>query len=338
MKIGRLFFGIIISAFAVFLFPSPAYATSAQSPAPEWNIKIEYRYTEGEENKVNVPGNIERLGRGYHLIDRQAPVLEANLPVQRTYTWHIEGVMTDKEIKDLEDRDGVKLTAVSVPVGKLVDKTEKLRDLPTNDVDALPYTKVFQVASATTPGGLTQENLACAAVRFKVQEYDEWNLPKYYEAEIVYRGLETVMEDGYYKVDQVYTNSEDMDEVAQYVVVATYAPDQPPAAAGQAAAGGAGGTGGAGAGEGENGAAADGGGAIIPPIDEAAISTIGEEETPLTNTVSPTVNRGLSSMLPLLIGLALACCIAAILLYEYKKRKERKARRRARMTYSRNMS
>ena len=319
MKIGRLFFGIIIAAFAVLFFPYPAYATAAPDPVPEWNIRIEYRYTEGEESKVNIPNNIVRLGRGYHLVERQAPVLETQLPALRTYTWHIEGVLSEKEIKELEEMDGVKLTAVEVPVGKLVDKTEILKDLPTNDVDALPYTKVFQVASATSPGGLNEENLACAAVRFEVQEYDEWDLPKYYEAEIVYRGLETVMETGYYKVDQVYTSSEDLDDVAQYVIVATYAPDQLPPAFSGTNTGGSGG-------ESESGAATDGG-AITPPIDETPANISGED-TPLAGPVSAPEKPGLLSMLPLLIGIILACCIIALLLLEHKRREERRRARR----------
>ena len=326
MKIGRLFFGIIIAAFAVLFFPYPAYATAAPDPVPEWNIRIEYRYTEGEESKVNIPNNIVRLGRGYHLVERQAPVLETQLPALRTYTWHIEGVLSEKEIKELEEMDGVKLTAVEVPVGKLVDKTEILKDLPTNDVDALPYTKVFQVASATSPGGLNEENLACAAVRFEVQEYDEWDLPKYYEAEIVYRGLETVMEAGYYRVDQVYSSTEDLDDVNQYVIVAIYAPDQMPAAFGGTDTGGAGG----GAGD---GAGTDGEGAITPPIDEMP-AVIDGTETPLAGPEISAEKPGLSSILPLLIGIILACCIAVMLLLEYKKRKERKMRRKTRMSFS----
>ena len=327
MKYGRLIFGIIISAFAVLFFPYPAYATAAPDSVPEWNIRIEFRYTEGQESKVNIPNNIVRLGRGYHLIDRQPPVLEKTLPAERTYTWHIEGVLTEKEIKDLEEADGVKLKAVSVPVGKLVDKTETLKDLPTNDVDALPYTKEFKVASATSPGGLTSENLKCAAVRFEVQEYDEWDLPKYYEAEIVYRGLETVMEEGYYKVDQVYTSTEDLDDVAQYVIVATYAPDQLPAAFGGTGTSGAGGGGGGG-----DGSGTDGEGAITPPIDEMPAAIDGSE-TPLAGPESSPAKPGISSILPLLIGIILACGIAAMLILEYRKRKLKNARRITRMSF-----
>jgi hypothetical protein len=262
--------------------------------------------------------------------------LETTLPVQRTYTWHIEGVLTEDEIKDFENKEGVKLTAVSVPVGKLVDKTEILRDLPSNDVDALPNIKTFHVASAASPGGLTAENLACAAVRFKVQEYDEWNLPKYYEAEIVYRGLETVMEDGYYKVDQVYTNTEELDEVAQFVIVATYAPDQIPAAVSQNGAGGSGGGAGGESTGGGDGSLTDagGGGAIAPPIDEVGPTVLDDNELPLAGGVPVSAKNKLSSMLPLLIGIALACCIAFMLWMEYVKRKERIARRKARMTHS----
>jgi hypothetical protein len=121
------------------------------------------------------------------------------------------------------------------------------------------------------------------------------------------------------------------------VIVATYAPDQTPSAASQSGSGG-GGAGGSGSGGSEGGDTTDAGveGAITPPIDieDAGPVVLSDEELPLAGSSYTPEKRGISSMIPMLIGIILACCIAAMLLVEYKKRKERRARRRARVTYS----
>jgi len=245
------------------IMPETLFAQSAQGPdpGPEWNIKIEFRYTKGQESKLNIPNSITMYGRNYHLISKTDPVLEKKLPATRTYTWLIDGVVTEADKHLVEGIDNVELTPANVGVGRVVDRHETIDKLPTNDVEAIPTAKTY-------PDG----EFARAAVRFDIEAYDAFDLPVTYTAEVVYRGIEIFIGTGY-EVKASYTTMEDLDGVPQYVIVATYAPD------GLVPLSETGGTSGQG-GESESAALITESEAIEPPIDQAAAS-IEDDSIPL---------------------------------------------------------
>ena len=302
----------IAIALALLLLPTAAYAQSPPDPGQDWNIKIEYRYTEGEEDKLNIPTAISKYGRNYRLVDKQPAVLEKLLPAERTYTWHIDGILTEEEKKSFEDIEGLVLTPINLAVSEQKDINETLNDLVSNDVDALPQTK---------------DGLSRAAVTFEVQENDEWGLPKFYTAEVLYRGIETVTKPGYYEVNSKYSTTENLDDVPLYVVVATYAPTQTPQIVGQT-----GSTGGAGSGA-DGGASAEDGGAIVPPVD-LADETIAEQDVPLSaipaGSVGGTETSKFSTLVPMILAVLFMLVSALILYREHLRKKSHEARREAR--------
>jgi len=214
MKRVKILYLMIIALVALML-PEAVFAQNAPAndPGPEWNITIEFRYTKGQEGSLNVPNSIARYGRTYHLISKTDPVLEKKLPATREYTWLIDGTISEAEKSQIEGLENLELTPTSVAIGRVVDKHLTEGGYPTNDVEDIDYTRVID--------GVQYNR---AAVRFEVEEYDDYDLPLSYEAEIVFRGIEKYMGPGYI-VKAVYTTTEDLDDVEQYVVVATYAPD-----------------------------------------------------------------------------------------------------------------
>ena len=234
---------IVLIALIALILPGTVFAQSApdRDPGPAWNIKIEFRYTKGEESKLNIPNSIARYGRAYHLVSVSDPVLEKTLPATRTYTWFIDGTISQDELHLLQGLEGYELTETEVEIGRVIDKTHVMEGLATNDVEALPATRSY-------PEG----TFSRAAVRFDIEGYDDFDLPLSYEAEIIYRGIEIYKGPGY-EVTATYTTVEDLKGVPQYVVVATYAPDDlvlPAAATG-------------GTGEGDGNILAP----LVPPID-----------------------------------------------------------------------
>jgi hypothetical protein len=339
MKGVRILF-IAAIASATILFPGVGFAQSAPDPGPEWNIRIEYRYTEGEEKKLNVADKVVRYGRNYHLIDRQPAVLESTLPAKRVYTWYIEGYIKEEEKARFEDEYGVVLKPVKLEMEHLVDKTIVFNSLKTNDVDsdAIPRTYDFEIKDAPSEGETVSAVLTRAGVHFEVEKYeggDSENLPELYKAEVVYRGLVTYLESGYYEAKATYTTTEDLDGVKQYVVVATYAPDAAPGAINSGGgAGGSGSTGGAGDAQ-EPGSAE--GGAIIPPIDmpqsgeggDGGGTIISDNAVPQSSGKNSPAS-GFWNLIPVFIAIALAACCGLLIYQNHKRAMERKARREAR--------
>ena len=214
MKKLRVFFIALIVLLA--MIPTEAlFAQSAQNTdsGSEWNIKIEFRYTKGEESKLNIPGTIAKYGRTYHLVSRTDPILEKTLPASREYVWQIDGTITESERQLLEGTEGVKLTPTTIKIGRVIDKHETMEGLQTNDVEAIPLKRTY-----------SEGDFYRAAVRFDATSYDEFGLPVSFTAEVVYRGYEIFNGPGY-NVSVTYTKEEELDGVPQYVVVATYAPD-----------------------------------------------------------------------------------------------------------------
>ena len=204
---------VILIALVALIVPDVVFAQSATDPGPQYNIQIEYRYTKGEESKLNIPDSISRYGRTYHLVSKAAPVLEKKLPATRVYTWYVDGTITQDEMGLVDGMKDVNLTPTTVTAERVVDETAYVTGLATNDVEALPLTKTY-------PEGV----LTRAAVRFDVETQDDFGLPTTYKAEIIYRGVETYTGPGY-KVTATYTTSESLAGVPVYVVVATFAPD-----------------------------------------------------------------------------------------------------------------
>ena len=311
-KLRILCFALI--ALMAFMLPETAFAQNLpdSDPGPEWNIKIEFRYSKGEESKLNIPEVIARYGRNYRLIDKSDPVLEKKLPASRTYTWLIDGTLTESELHLIEGVEGVVLKPVDVEIGRVIDKDDVVKGLPTNDVEALPFSKSFE------EGLLTR-----AAVRFDVEALDDFDLPLSYEAEIIYRGIEKYIGPGY-EVTATYTTTEKLDDVPVYVIVATYAPVGLAAIAG-ATGGGVAGTGGQ---ESEPVAA------VEPPIDSEPEGVAAVSEAIITDEEVPQgageAQAGMSMWLKVLIVIlaALGGAVLWMLLTRWKNIKKKRANRK----------
>jgi len=323
---------IVAVLITALLAPGAVFAQNAQNPdpGPEWNIKMEFRYSKGEESKLNVPGSIARYGRTYHLVSKTDPVLESKMPATREYTWLIDGTVSEADKHLVDGIEGVVLTPKDVEIGIVVDKHITRGGLPTNDVDSIPLIST------------EDEGFYRAAVRFEVEGYDEFGLPVSYVAEIVYRGLDSYIGPGY-EVKASYTTSEDLDGVPQYVVVATYAPDGL-----VPISGGGGGGGGTGVPAADAGAAiADeplplgDGGVMEPPLD--GYLGIIDDDVPLSDgaegagTAGAAKEDGLAlwAQVLIIVAAAFAGFFAWALLtrswYEKKKRTEREEKRRAQL-------
>jgi len=302
---------VMILTVIALLLPGAAFAQNAPDPDPgsEWNIKIEFRYTKGEESKLKIPNTISMYGRTYQLISKSEPVLETKLPATRTYTWLVDGSVTEEGRSALNGVEGLEFTPTNVEIGRVVDKHETTEGLPTNDVEGIALTKAY-------PDG----EFVRAAVRFDVEELDDYELPLSYTAEVVYRGLEKYIGPGY-EVRASYSTKEDLDGVPLYVIVATYEPvDLVPIAV----------TGGAGAGSGpaEEAALPDPGTGESEPLIDQGEANIGESPVPQAaseGSPAPPINPFL---LALIIVAAALCAFVAWAFLTRRKNKRQKARLR----------
>ena len=200
-----------------------ALAASSDSQVSD-NITLEYHYTEGEEGIVDIPDSIEEFYREYRLVSVTGPILENTLPRTRTYTFRVDGAMTEDELASFSDTENLVLTPVDTVLERNVDKIELITNLPNNDVEDLPQSRMFELSSASSPGGVAQTELMRAGISFEVTERDEYGLPSSYNATIVYRGTESYMGAGYYLAEIKYTQTEELEGIPQYVVVAVYEP------------------------------------------------------------------------------------------------------------------
>ena len=308
---------VMLAMLLALALPGTVFAQSTTDPGPEWNIRIEYRYTKGEESKLNIPGSISKYGRAYHLVSRTDPVLEKKLPATRVYTWLVDDTIPESELALLKGMEGVQLTPTMVEIGRVADKHETLTGLPTNDVEALPYTKTY-----------SEGEFIRAAVRFEIEDLDEFNLPSSYEAEIVYRGLETYMGPGY-EVRATYMTEKNLEGVPVYVVVATFAPD------GLASASNAGG--GSNRNPVLNGDEKGDGNplaVLVPPVDNDNAGSSGEDPGQTVISEDPIPESSGESKEPagispwLLIPIIALICIGCFMLWLYltKRKIERKRR------------
>jgi hypothetical protein len=211
-----LVFAFAFAPFAVFAEPEVDADNSV-------NLTVEYRYSDGEA--VEVTNSITQHGRKYHLVSQAAPVLESSLPITRTYTYKIDGLLSEADLETARAIPGLVLSEVLGESEREVDKTVVIPNLPTNDVlqDGIPEYKNFDVTSAASQDGTVNVTLKRAAVKFRVTE-ESLGLPEEYEATVVYRGLETY-EVPYYMADMTYESKQTEGTTDQYVIIAIYEPE-----------------------------------------------------------------------------------------------------------------
>jgi hypothetical protein len=216
---------LLLTLLLTLAFPTAAMAAPTNEEAEASpNLTMEYRYAEGET--VNIPQTLTQGGTTYHLISRTDPVLESTLPRTRTYTYKIDGNISKKDLAEIKNIPNIVLTPVNVEMEREVDKHEIIKNLPNNDVEYLAKQQVFNVTSATKKTGIEAKKLARAGVTYTVTALDSRDIPSKYSAEVVYRGMETYEDLGYYTAHVSYQTEEVVGNIAQYVIVAQYAPEQ----------------------------------------------------------------------------------------------------------------
>ena len=218
----RLLALIVIFCAAIWAMGEGALAVSSDDVTD--NFTVEYHYTEGEEDTISIPEVIEEFNREYRLVDVSDPIVEDRLPLVRTYTFRVDGVMTSEELASFSGTESLVLTPVEVVLERNVDRIEVITGLPNNDVEDLPESRVFEVSSASSPSGVELAELIRAGISFEVTGRDEYGLPSSYAATIVYRGVETYMGTGYYLAQIEYTQTEVVGDVPLYVIIAVYEP------------------------------------------------------------------------------------------------------------------
>ena len=211
--------------------PTAAFATGQPSANMTFGMmQIEYRFAAGET--PNIPQEIERFGFTYRLVSQTEPVLESTLPAVRTYTYMVSGVLS-KEMLEGVGGDTTKFEQVDVVMEREVDREITLPEDPakeppllTNDVEDIPLTMPFIVTSGTDPSGFQKVELNRTGVTFDIAGMND-GLPTGFIATVVYRGIETYKEVGYFIASSTFTtNTEEGADL--YVIVATYETDEMP--------------------------------------------------------------------------------------------------------------
>ena len=221
IKSNKLVLLVIIALMAITLLPLNTMIAYA---APEDNVTVEYRYTEGDT--VVIPPTITRLGREYRLLSRAEPVLESSLPQVRTYNYRINGALTAAELAIVQSASpDLSITPVDIVKEREVDKTKILSGRPNNDVDSIPLEDTFEVTSATAASGKEMIKLHRAGIEFEVESWEiPGELPGTYKATVVYRGIETYSELGYYLAETTYQSQVTEGETKTFIIVAIYEP------------------------------------------------------------------------------------------------------------------
>lgn len=223
---------ILAFVFAILLIPAtPVYAVSPP-PANVWygTLQVEYRYAEGETPFI--PQTIQRYGFTYSLVSQAAPVLEADMPLTRTYSYMVWGVLTPAQIAAIKGIPNITMTEVEVALQEQKDFETTLSGLRSNDVDDIPPVMDFMATTGFDASGnpvKAMQEMTRVGVTFKEEFNDgEDEPPTGYSAELVYRGSEWIKQGGYYQIDETFTTSEDSD-VPIYVIVADYRSNETPA-------------------------------------------------------------------------------------------------------------
>lgn len=219
IAVAFLLTGMMIPAAAVYATtPPPANMTSG-------TLQVEYKFAEGDT--PSIPQEIERFGYTYQLVSQTDPVLESTLPATRSYSYRVNGALSQDQLDAIQGMGNINMTPVDVVLEREVDKEIILNGLLTNDVDAIPLTMDFQVTSGTDPSGFETKALDRTGITFDIEEIED-GLPTSFIATVIYRGVESYTELGYYIADSVFTTSDDEDAVDVYVIVAGYETNQMP--------------------------------------------------------------------------------------------------------------
>ena len=216
-----------LSAALILAFPIAAFANEApQEGSYGGTLQIEYRFAEGET--PDIPDTIEQYGFTYHLVSKSPPVLESTMPEVRTYTYNVSGALTQEQLNTIRGLGNVKLTPVNIVYERVVDKEINI-NMDTNDVDDVPKFMTFTVTSGTDPSGQEKKQLERVGVTFERAGVEAAGagtgqpyLPGGYIATVVYRGIETYTDVGYYTAEATFQTNETEDDIAVYVVVADY--------------------------------------------------------------------------------------------------------------------
>ena len=229
-------YAIALTLILIFcLSPMSVFATeTGDSEGSYGTMQVEYRYKEGES--PNIQQQITQFGRVYHLVSTSGPVLESTLPTTRTYSYRIEGALTQAQIDSIKGLGNIKLTPMNVVYERKVDveivfpNPDRPDSVLTNDVDDIPRTWPCRVTSGTDQSGYEVKNLDRIGVEYALATppLDADGLPSGYVATVVYRGVETYAKVGYYYADATFMTTEEEDGVAVYVVVAEYQSEEIP--------------------------------------------------------------------------------------------------------------
>ena len=220
--------------------PAAAYATTPPpSGTTGGTLSVEYRFMEGEEPEI--PLEITRFGFRYFLVSQSEPVLESTLPNRRTYSYRIEGALTQEQINNIQGLGDVTFTPVYLISEREIDRERELKNWLTNDIESIEETWVFNDVNIGSTTGVDSKGpveLTLTGVTFtEITAFEDipdgpgtLELPAEYAYNgiAVYRGAESFSLHGYYYADMLYVTEEGVD-IDVFVVVAEYqTEDMPP--------------------------------------------------------------------------------------------------------------
>ena len=223
LKLRRFVFAITLVLLVITTFSINTGAVYA-APVDE-RITVEFRYTEGET--PNIPNTITQGGMEYRLVSSASPVLESTLPIMRTYNFAIGGSITPEQLAAIQGTPNLALTPVYVVREREVDKVYT-QVQEHNEVEGMiPEKMNFDVTSATTANRIENKTLDRAGISWTNIDIDGDGLPDEHTATVLYRGIETYSELGYYVASMSYQTRVQEGTVDQYVIIATYEPVNP---------------------------------------------------------------------------------------------------------------
>ena len=247
-QLSRLFILVIALLMAM---PAAVFATTPPpANAVRGTMSVEYRYMEGET--VNIPDEITRFGFRYYKVSQSEPVLESTLPLERTFSFNINGVMSKAQLDLLLEEDwgaGEVTVEPKLVTLNLEMDIEAQFPMAINDVDDIPPGDALFTPQAIVDyilgdnpinevlvPGITKESdikdvevlepPLVTGVEFDPQ--GPADLPSSYIATVVYRGYVQFAIEGYSKIDVTY-KSDNKSNVNVYIITAEYESDELPA-------------------------------------------------------------------------------------------------------------
>jgi len=224
----------VILILSLMLCFSPMAAHGTEQGGSYGTMQVEYRYAAGQT--PDIPNEITQFGRTYYLVSVSDPVLESTLPVIRTYTYRIEGALTEEQLEEVKSIGNIELTPVKLIFEREVDvevifpNKDRPEEVLTNDVDDVPKKWPCYVTSGHTDSGYDTVIFDRAGVSYELASpaYDKYGLPRGYVATVIYRGIESYQDVGYYYANATFFTSETESEEDIYVVVAEYRSEEIP--------------------------------------------------------------------------------------------------------------